>query len=84
MLSILSFLEGLNSVSAKSRARFKEVCKNYFKISMNDTILMAVVDRLEDLLNAMGGIGFRIELPGNNVFKEFSTSHPANTKGMMP
>ena len=43
---------------------------------MHDTVGMAVVDRLQDLLDAVRGVGFRVELSGHDVFKELPARHP--------
>ena len=48
----------------------------YLEVPVHDTVGMAVVDRLQDLLDAVRGVGFRVELPGHNVFKQFSSRHP--------
>ena len=39
---------------------------------MNDTMFMTVLDALQDLLDAMGGVFFTVELPGNNVIEQLS------------
>ena len=43
---------------------------------MDYAILVAVIDRLQDLLDTVRGICFRVEFSGNNVFKQFSSSDP--------
>lgn len=44
-----------------------------FTHPVNYSIHMAMVDALEDLLDAMWGVGFRVELPSHNVFEQLST-----------
>jgi hypothetical protein len=39
---------------------------------------MAVVDRLEDLLDAVGGVRLRVEFSCYNVLKELTTGHSEN------
>ena len=51
----------------------------HLEVPVDDTVGMAVVHRLQDLLDAVGGIGFRVELSGNNVFEQFPASHPEIT-----
>lgn len=48
----------------------------YLEISVNDSVLMAVVDALQDLLDAVRRIGFAVEFTGDNIFEQFTTSHP--------
>ena len=48
----------------------------YLEVPVHDTIGMAVVDRLQDLLDAVRGVGFRVELSGHDVFKELPARHP--------
>ena len=51
---------------------------SHLKISVNNSIGVAMVDRLEDLLDAVGSVRFRVELSGHNVLEELSTGHPDN------
>ena len=43
---------------------------------MDHSILVAVIDRLQDLLDAVGGVSFRVELSGYDVLEQFSSRHP--------
>ena len=54
------------------------VMTSHLKISVNNSIGVAMVDRLEDLLDAVGSVRFRVELSGHNVLEELSTGHPDN------
>ena len=51
----------------------------YLEVPVDDTVLVAVIDRLQDLLDTVRGICFRVELSGNNVFEQFPASHPEIT-----
>ena len=42
---------------------------------MDDPVGVAVLDALEDLLDAVGGVLLRVELPSNDVVKQLSTGH---------
>lgn len=44
----------------------------YFQIPVHDSVMVAVVNAFQDLLNTMRGVGFAVEFPGDNVFEEFS------------
>lgn len=44
----------------------------YLKISMHDIVHVTMVDRLENLLNAMGGIGLGIIFACHNVLEQFA------------
>ena len=46
------------------------------EVPVDDTVGMAVVHGLQDLLDAVRGVGFRVELPGHDVFKQLPASHP--------
>ena len=39
---------------------------------MNDTVVMAVLNALQDLLDALGGIGLGVELPGHDVLEQLT------------
>lgn len=39
---------------------------------------MAVIYTLQYLLNAMGRVGFAVELPGHDVFEQLATRYAAN------
>ena len=43
---------------------------------MNHSVLVAVIDALKDLLDAMRGVRFAVKLSGHNVFEELSSRHP--------
>lgn len=43
---------------------------------MNHSALVAVIDRLQDLLDAMRGIGLGVKLSGHNVLEQFASGHP--------
>lgn len=42
---------------------------------MDDIVHVTVVDRLENLLDAVTGVRFRVVLPGNNVLEKLPTGH---------
>ncbi len=46
------------------------------KISVDDAVRVAVVDALEDLLDAVRGVGFAVELAGHDVLEEFAARDP--------
>ena len=46
------------------------------EVPVDDTVGMAVVHRLQDLLDAVRGIGFRVELSGHDVLKQLSARNP--------
>ena len=48
----------------------------YLEVPVHDTVGMAVVDGLQDLLDAVRGVGFRVELPGHDVFEQLPARHP--------
>jgi len=56
---------------------------SYLQVPMNDTIGMTMIDRLQDLLDAVRGVGLRVELPGHNVLKELATGHSATQRGQV-
>ena len=58
--------------------------KVYLEISVNYTVWMAVVYRLQDLLDTVGCISFRVELTGNNIFKQFTTRYPVILRNHHP
>lgn len=41
----------------------------WLEISVNDAVLVAVVDRLKDLLDAVRGIRFTVEFSSYDIFK---------------
>ena len=43
---------------------------------MNHSVLVAVIDALKDLLDAMRGVRFAVKLSGHNVFEELTSRHP--------
>lgn len=47
----------------------------YLEIPVNDTILMAMIDTLQDLLDAMRRVRFTVELPGDDVFEQFPAGY---------
>lgn len=47
------------------------------KVPVYNIIVMAVIDTLEDLLNAVRGISFAIELSGYDVLEQLTSSYPA-------
>ena len=49
----------------------------YLEVPVHDTVGMAVVDRLQDLLDAVRGVSFRVELSSHNVFKKLTSRDPA-------
>ena len=40
---------------------------------MHDSVLVAVVDALQDLLDAVGGVGLGVELAGHDVLEQLAT-----------
>ena len=48
----------------------------HLEVPVDDTVGMAVVHRLQDLLDAVRGIGFRVEPSGHDVLKQLSARHP--------
>ena len=49
---------------------------SHLEISVNNPVLVAVVDALQDLLDAVGGVGLGVELAGNDVLEQFTSRHP--------
>ena len=58
----------------------KNCCKNHLEIPVHDAILVAVIDALQDLLDAVRRVGFAVELAGDNVFEQFASRHPGNAQ----
>jgi hypothetical protein len=50
----------------------------YLQISVDDPVVVAVVDALEDLLDAVGGVGLAVKFPRDDVLEEFATGDPAS------
>ena len=44
----------------------------WFEISMNDTVVVTVLDTLQYLLDALGRVGLGVELPGHDVLKQLA------------
>ena len=62
------------------RSMMKNFCKNHLEIPVYDAILVAVIDALQDLLDAVRRVGFAVELAGDNVFEQFASRHPGNAQ----
>ena len=45
---------------------------DYLKVPVHDPVLVAVVDALQDLLDAVGGVGLGVELAGNDVLEQLA------------
>lgn len=43
----------------------------YFQISVHDSVMMAVVNAFQNLLNTVRGVGFAVEFPGDDVLEQF-------------
>ena len=54
-------------------ARQKQIFR--LQISVHDPVHVAVVDTLQDLLDAMGGVGLGVELPGDDVLEQLATRY---------
>ena len=63
--------EELNQVVKMSLVNFLALL-TWFEISMNDTVVVAVLDTLQDLLDALGRVGLGVELPGHDVLKQLA------------
>ena len=48
----------------------------HLEISVYDPIHVTVVDRLQDLLDAVAGVGLGVELSGHDVLKQLPARHP--------
>jgi len=45
------------------------------EISVHHSVHVAVIDALQDLLDAVRRVGLGVELPGDNVLEEFAAGH---------
>ena len=45
------------------------------EVSLAHAVHVAVVDTLQDLLDAMGGVGLGVELPGDDVLEQLATRY---------
>ena len=45
---------------------------DYLKVPVHDPVLVAVVDALQDLLDAVGGVGLGVELAGHDVLEQLA------------
>ena len=54
---------------------FGERKKNHLEIPVDDTVLVAVIDALQDLLNTMRCVRLAVELARNNILKQFTTCY---------
>ncbi len=50
------------------------------EVPVNDAILVAVVHALQDLLDAVRGVGLGVELAGHDVLEQLSAGHPAKAQ----
>ena len=53
---------------------------SHLEVPVYDSILVAMVDALQNLLDAVGRIRLRIELAGDNVLKQFAARYSAENK----
>lgn len=44
----------------------------YFQIPMHNSVMVAVVNAFQDLLNTVRGVGLAVEFPGDDVLEQFS------------
>ena len=47
----------------------------YLEIPVDNSILMAMIDTLQDLLDAMRCVRFTVELPSDDIFEQFPTGN---------
>ena len=57
-------------------------CRAHLEIPMHDSIVMAVMNALEDLLYTMGCVCLTVEFSGNDVLEEFATGDSAKKKNV--
>ena len=55
----------------------------YLEIPMDDTVGMAMIDGLQDLLDAVRGVGLGVELPGHDVLEQLATGHTEKVRGQI-
>lgn len=44
----------------------------YFQIPVHNSVMVAVVNAFQDLLNTVRGVGLAVEFPGDNILEQFS------------
>ena len=50
----------------------------HFEVAVADAVLVAVQDRLEDLLHAVARVRLRVELTRHDVLEELAARHPTS------
>ena len=52
----------------------------HFEVAVADAVLVAVLDRLEDLLHAVARVRLRVELARHDVLEELAARHPTRAR----